>query len=293
VSVRWQIDAPLAPRTAWRVGGPARRLCVVRTREEFLAALASLRPEEPLLVLGLGSNLLVRDGGFAGAVIVTTGLRGLVREGPRIRVEAGLPCPTLARRLVRWGLAGGEFLAGIPGTVGGALRMNAGCFGSETWERVEEVETVDRSGVLRRRRAAEVKVGYRTVGLGEDEYVLAADLVFVPAESGDVHARLESFLARRRESQPLTEPNAGSVFLNPPGAHAARLIEEAGLKGCAVGGARVSERHANFIVTRRGARARDVEDLIRHVRETVLARSGVRLETEVRIVGEERAHAVA
>jgi len=292
VSVRWQSDAPLAPRTAWRVGGSARRLCVVRTREEFLVALSSLRPEEPLLVLGLGSNLLVRDGGFEGAVIVTTGLRALVREGPRIRAEAGLPCPTLARRLARWGLSGGEFLAGIPGTVGGALRMNAGCFGNETWERVEAVETVDRSGVLRRRRAAEVSVGYRTVGLGEDEYVLAADLVFVPAEPGDVRARLESFLARRRESQPLTEPNAGSVFLNPPGAHAARLIEDAGLKGYAVGGARVSERHANFIVTSPGARARDVEDLIRHVRETVLARSGVRLETEVRIVGEELAHAV-
>ncbi len=287
MSTRWEPDVPLAPRTAWRVGGPARRLCTVRSREEFLAALGELGPDEPLLVLGLGSNLLVRDGGFAGAVIVTQGLRAFAREGTRIRAEAGLPCPTLARRLVRWGLAGGEFLAGIPGTVGGALRMNAGCFGSETWERVEAVETVDRAGALRRRWATEVATGYRTAAVDDGEYFLAAEFVFHPGTTAEVRARLEAFLDRRRESQPLTEPNAGSVFLNPPGTHAGRLIEEAGLKGFAVGGARVSERHANFIVTRPGARARDVEELIRHVQETVFARRGVRLVTEVRIVGEE------
>jgi UDP-N-acetylmuramate dehydrogenase len=293
MNTRWRHDVSLAPHTAWRVGGVARRLCTVRTREEFLGALADLAPEEPLLVLGLGSNLLVRDGGFGGAVIVTRGMKALAREGTKVTAEAGVPCPSLARRLVPWGLAGGEFLAGIPGTVGGALRMNAGCFGSETWAWVEEVETVDRSGTLRRRRAAEVATGYRSVGVDESEYFLGANFVFDRGPSEAVRARLETFLARRRESQPLTEPNAGSVFLNPPGDHAGRLIEEAGLKGRAVGGARVSERHANFIVTRRGARAQDVEDLIRLVQETVFARSGVRLVTEVRMVGEGLCRAVA
>ncbi len=292
MSGRWRHDVPLAPLTAWRVGGCARRLCTVRSREEWLAALAELRSDEPLLVLGLGSNLLVRDGGFPGAVIVTLGMRTLVREDASVRVEAGVPCPTLARRLARWSLGGGEFLAGIPGTVGGALRMNAGCFGSETWERVRAVETVDRAGVVRRRRAAEIATGYRTVAVDEGEYFLAAEFAFAPAAAEEVRARLAALLERRRASQPLTEPNAGSVFLNPPGTHAGRLVEEAGLKGHALGGARVSERHANFIVTRAGARARDVEDLIRLVQEKVFERSGVRLVTEVRIVGEESTRAV-
>lgn len=288
-SPRWVSDVPLASRTTWRVGGPARRLCIVRSREEFLAALASLEADEPLLVLGLGSNLLVRDGGFAGAVIVTLGLRTLQQSGQIVHVEAGVPCPTLARRLARWGLAGGEFLGGIPGTVGGALRMNAGCFGYETWCCVRAVETVARDLTIRRREASEVARGYRHVDIPEDEYFLSAEFEFRQDQPEAVRSRLDALLEKRRSSQPLTEPNAGSVFLNPPGEHAARLIEAAGLKGHKVGGARVSERHANFIVTSSGARSVDVETLIRHVQAVVFQRSGVQLSPEVRIVGEEEA----
>ncbi|RMD80253.1 MAG: UDP-N-acetylmuramate dehydrogenase, partial [Gammaproteobacteria bacterium] len=287
---RWLEGEPLARHTTWRVGGPARRLYLPADLEDLCACLRSLPEEEPLLWLGLGSNLLVRDGGFPGTVLATAGaLRGLARQGVgRVRVEAGVPCPKLARWCAREGLAGAEFFAGIPGTVGGALAMNAGAFGGETWALVEAVETVDRRGRLRRRPPEDFQVGYREVRGPAGEWFAAAWLRLRPAGPGEREAlegRMRALLARRAATQPMGEPSCGSVFRNPPGDHAARLIEAAGLKGRRRGGARVSERHANFIVNTGSATAADIEALIREVQETVARVHGVRLLPEVRIVG--------
>jgi len=288
---RWLEGEPLARHTTWRVGGPARRLYLPADLEDLAACLRALPPQEPLLWLGLGSNLLVRDGGFPGTVVATAAcLRALEhRGGGLVRAEAGVACPKLARWCARRGLAGAEFFAGIPGTLGGALAMNAGAFGGETWALVEAVETLDRRGRLRRRGPEAFRVGYREVRGPEGEWFVAVWLRLRPAGPGEraaVEARIRELLARRAATQPLGQPSCGSVFRNPPGDHAARLIEAAGLKGRRRGGAQVSERHANFIVNTGEATAADIEGLIREVQETVARVHGVRLVPEVHIVGE-------
>ncbi|HFC53300.1 MAG TPA: UDP-N-acetylmuramate dehydrogenase [Gammaproteobacteria bacterium] len=279
---------PMARHTTWRVGGPAQRFYEPADRDDLAALLRSLPPDEPLFWLGLGSNLLVRDGGIRGTVIHTTGrLSALERlEGDRIRVEAGVPCPRVARFCAQERLTGAEFLAGIPGTMGGALQMNAGAFGGETWALVAGVETVDRQGVQRRRDPAEYRIGYRSVQGPPGEWFCAATLQL---ESGDPRAarqRVRDLLERRGATQPTGLPSAGSVFRNPPGDHAARLIEAAGLKGASIGGARVSTKHANFIINSGGASAADIEALIERVEAVVLEKHGVELQREVHIVGE-------
>jgi len=192
----------------------------------------------------------------------------------------------VARRAARLGLCGAAFLAGIPGTMGGALAMNAGAFGSETWQRVVLVQTIDREGVLRWRLPHEYRVGYRRVEGPEGEWFVGCELQLEPGDTEEERAEIQRLLRRRNESQPIGEPSAGSTFRNPPGDHAARLIEAAGLKGFAIGGAQVSEKHANFIVNTGDATAADIEGLIRHVQRVVAERFGVKLETEVHIVGE-------
>lgn len=281
----WREREPLARYTSWQVGGPAERLYRPADADDLAAALASLPADEPLFWLGLGSNLLVRDGGIRGTVISTRQvLGGLERIGTRrVRAGAGVACARVARFAAGRGLADGAFLAGIPGTIGGALAMNAGAWGDETWNHVEAVETVDRGGNRRERFPADYRVGYRSVA-GPDEWFVAARLAFEEGAGG--MDRIRELLAERGRSQPTGSKNCGSVFRNPPGDHAARLIEAAGLKGAAIGDAAVSDKHANFIINRGAATAADIEALIAHVAEAVEAASGVRLVREVQIVGE-------
>jgi UDP-N-acetylmuramate dehydrogenase len=266
-----------------------------RTSEAFLPAsgiadladfLAGLPEGEPVFWLGLGSNVLVRDGGIDGTVIVTDGLDGVeVIEGTRVRVETGVACPKLAKFCAARQLTGSEFFAGIPGSVGGALAMNAGAFGGETWNLVDSVHTIARDGSVHRRAASEYEVGYRSVVGPEAEWFTATELRLSKDEDGGAAVRIKELLRRRAETQPMGTRNCGSVFRNPPGDYAARLIEASGLKGERVGNAVVSEKHANFIINTGGATAADVEALIVRVAKRVAVDSGVRLLCEVRIVG--------
>jgi UDP-N-acetylmuramate dehydrogenase len=280
-------DEPLAGLTSWRVGGPARRCYRPADLDDLAAFLAGLPPGEPVFWLGLGSNVLVRDGGIPGTVILTSGLLdgiGLAEDGT-LRVEAGVACAKVARFAARRGLTGAEFLAGIPGTLGGALAMNAGAWGGETWERVDRVETLDRAGRRRVRPRSDYAAGYRHVRGPTGEWFVAAWLRLPPGDPSEATARIRALLKRRAETQPLGQPSCGSVFRNPPGDFAGRLIEACGLKGTRFGGACVSEKHANFIVNLGGATAADVEALLLHVQATVEREHGVHLEPEVRVVG--------
>jgi UDP-N-acetylmuramate dehydrogenase len=283
-----RLREPMSAHTSWRVGGPAERFYQPADLEDLACFLAGLPEQEPLLWLGLGSNLLVRDGGIRGTVVFTLGaLDELRRVGDdRLHAGAGVTCAKVARAAARAGLTGAEFLAGIPGTLGGALAMNAGAFGGETWELVTAVETLDRRGVLHRRAPEEYRVGYRSVQAPREEWFVGAELLLAPGDVAAAQARIKELLARRGATQPTQQPSCGSVFRNPPGDHAARLIEAAGLKGLRRGDAQVSEKHANFIVNLGAARAADIEALIYEVQEKVKDVHGVVLETEVRMVGE-------
>ncbi len=281
-------NEPMARHTSWRVGGPADNYYQPADIADLALFLSRLPDDEPLFWLGLGSNLLVRDGGIRGSVIATSGmLNEMTRiDDEHVRVESGVSCAKVARFCAREGLAGAEFLCGIPGTMGGALAMNAGCFGGETWRLVESVETLDRTGKLHIRNADEFAVTYRHVTGPEGEWFVAATLKL---EKGDAQGLLEAnkkLLEKRAASQPTQQPNAGSVFRNPEGEFAARLIESAGLKGRTVGNAQVSEKHANFIVNLGGATAADIEALIEQVKGEVTQQHGVELQREVHIVGE-------
>ncbi len=281
---------PMARHVSWRAGGAADRFFIPKSIEELSRFLRSVPTDEPLLFVGLGSNLLVRDGGFRGTVVLLHSAKKSARlESGLLYAEAGVASPKVARFAALQHLVGAEFLAGIPGTVGGALAMNAGCYGSETWDIVGRVVTVDRSGALREREKREYDISYRHCQLrsGDEEWFVAAYFRLQPGDGAASTARIKELLAKRMAMQPLSLPNAGSVFRNPPGDHAARLIESCGLKGLARGGARVSEKHANFIVNPDGAAsAADIEGLILEVKKTVLERTGVELVPEVRIVGE-------
>ena len=261
-------------------------------RDDLAQFLRSLPAAMPITVLGLGSNVLIRDGGIRGAVVLMHDPGGAlaVADG-LVYADAGVASPKLARFAALHGCADAEFLAGIPGTVGGALAMNAGCYGGETWTHVARVETLARDGAFAVRTPADFAIGYRSVakrdGTPLDALFTAAWFRFPVGDVVKARARIKALLAQRIATQPLALPNAGSVFRNPPGDHAARLIESCGLKGHRIGGARVSELHANFIVNaERRASAADIEALIAHVRATVQATSGVTLEPEVRILGE-------
>jgi UDP-N-acetylmuramate dehydrogenase len=278
---------PLSRHTSWHVGGPAEVFFNPRDREDLAAFLRAAPPDVPIHWIGLGSNLLVRDGGLPGIVISTHGtLDALERlSESSVRGEAGVPCARIARQCIKWGLGPAEFFAGIPGTLGGALAMNAGAFGGETWAHVRALETIDRRGRTHRREPAEYRVSYREViAPAADEWFLAAELAF-ERRPGAHASEVQKMLAQRKSSQPIGEWSCGSVFTNPPGDHAARLIEAAGLKGFRIGDASVSQKHANFIINHGQARAEDLERLIGHVRDTVARVHGVALHPEVRIVG--------
>jgi len=280
-------DEPMSRYTSWRVGGPADMLYKPASLDDLARFLRSLPDDTPLFWLGLGSNLLVRDGGIRGVVVAGARLFGDLEDlgNHRVRVGTSVPCTRLSRQCIRWGYGPSEFFAGIPGTVGGALAMNAGAHGGETWERVTAVRTLDRSGETRDREPAEFEIGYRSVKGPPDEWFIEATLEFDPSVTPSME-RQKEMLDRRRQTQPLGLPSCGSVFRNPPGDHAARLIEAAGLKGHRIGGAEVSAKHANFVINAGDATAADIERLIDHVQATVKRVHGVDLIHEVRMVGE-------
>lgn len=282
-----RLEEPLSRHTSWRVGGVARRFYRPADAADLAAFLLTLEPAEPLLWLGLGSNLLVDDAGFPGTVIHTQGRLGRLERisDLGLRAECGVPCAKLARFAARAGLAGLEFLAGIPGTLGGALALNAGAHGSEIWPRVRRVTTIARGGRIRVRGPDDFRVGYRQVEGPAGEWFLAAELVLEAGEPAACQARIRDLLERRNRTQPIGEPSCGSVFRNPPGDYAARLIEAAGLKGEREGGAQVSTRHANFIVNTGGASARDILALMARIQKRVEGQSGVRLQPEVHCIG--------
>ncbi len=279
---------PMSRHTSWRVGGPADQLYIPADADDLAMFVQSLPAKEAVHWIGLGSNLLVRDGGLRGTVIMTSGaLNGLsALNESTVRAEAGVASAKVARFCAERGLTSGEFLAGIPGTVGGALAMNAGAFGGETWKIVAAVETLDRQGKRHTRTPADYKISYRAVSGPQNEWFLAAHFRLHAGDSTQGKTLIKTLLAKRGATQPTQLPNAGSVFKNPPNDHAARLIEASGLKGTCIGAACVSELHANFIVNTGGATAANIERLIAKIQATVKNLHGVTLETEVRVIGE-------
>ena len=282
----------LAPRTSWRVGGAAEhfyRPADAADLAEFVGALAA---DEPLLWLGLGSNLLVRDGGVPGTTVCLQGTVDQIEDlgDGTLRVDAGAHCARLAKTTAELGLAGGEFFCGIPGTLGGALAMNAGAWGGDTWRCVSQVTVLLADGSQQELDAGNFQVGYRSVTLPPNikesfRGFVDATLSFQHGDASQAKARIKQFLAERRETQPVGKPSCGSVFRNPQGDHAARLIEAAGLKGARIGGAEVSTKHANFILNNGTASAADIEALIHRVQATVAEEFDVQLQPEVHIVG--------
>lgn len=305
-----RLNEPMSRHVSWRAGGAVDRAYAPQDLADLCTFLRSVRPEEPIYFVGLGSNLLVRDGGLRGTVVFThwalrdIALARTTNEGGEIEAGAGVASPKVARFAAMHDLVGAEFLAGIPGTVGGALAMNAGCYGSETWDVVRKVTTIDRAGNLHERTPGHYRIAYRTVksryqplavgsgaeGLkrigGPNEWFVSAVIALRRGAGADSRRKVKELLARRIATQPLGEPNAGSVFRNPPGTYAAKLIEDCGLKGHRIGGAVISTKHANFIVNAGTASASDIEALIELAREEVRNKFGIELEPEVRIVGE-------
>jgi UDP-N-acetylmuramate dehydrogenase len=286
-ATRVKRNEAMSRHTSWHVGGPAEVFFTPRDRQDLAAFLRTLEERVPIHWVGLGSNVLVRDGGIRGVVISTQGALDRLDRINETTVygEAGVPCARVAKQCVKWGLGPAEFFAGIPGTLGGALAMNAGAFGGETWAHVIEVETIDRHGRVHTRAEGDYSVSYRHVEAPvANEWFLAARLTF-ERKPGVNEAEVRSLLERRKASQPIGEWSCGSVFTNPPGDHAARLVEVSGLKGFRIGDASVSEKHANFIINHGNATAEDLERLIQHVQETVARLHGVQLSPEVRVMG--------
>lgn len=289
-------DEPMSRHVSWRAGGKAKQFFKPADLADLQAFLPTLPESEPILFVGLGSNLLVRGderaGGFGGTVVLTTPmLHGLALDAADatiVSAGAGVASPHVAKFAAKNHLAGAEWLAGVPGTIGGALAMNAGCYGTETWEQVLDCTTIDRAGALHKRIASNYDIGYRHVAAKSagDEWFVAARFRFQAGDAPTSQARIKELLAKRMASQPLDKPNAGSTFRNPSGDHAARLIESCGLKGFTIGGAQVSTKHANFIINTGTASAADIENMIDHMQSTVKAKTGVELAREVKIVGD-------
>lgn len=286
-----RMNEPMSKHTSWRTGGIADYFYTPADREDLINLLKQLPEEMQVHWIGLGSNLLIRDGGVEGIVISTS--KGLSRlemmSSDRIYVESGVSCAKVARTTARNNLSGVEFLAGVPGSFGGALAMNAGAFGGETWEWVEQLECIDRSGNVVSVGRSEVRYGYRHVELPDDYWILGGILKLQQTKGEfDSKGEIRSLLGRRNKSQPVQSANAGSVFKNPDGDFAAKLIEEAGLKGCAIGGAGISDIHANFIINNGSANSADIENLIYYVQDRVRKKCGVDLQLEVCILGREK-----
>jgi len=282
------VDEPMAKHTSWKIGGTVDKFYTPSDIDDLGMFLAELPADEKIIFIGLGSNLLVRDKGVRGTVISLKGSLSDIEDldDSCLRVGAGVSCAKLARYCHRNNLVGGEFFAGIPGLLGGALAMNAGAFGGETWPIVKSVVTINKKGQIHNRTASDYVINYRSVKGCEDEWFISADLQFKNGDGDAAALKVKKLLAKRAASQPTGLPSCGSVFKNPENDYAARLIETSGLKGYSIGGAVVSEKHANFIINSDNAKARDVEDLILFVQEKVKKDHAVVLQAEVKIVGE-------
>ena len=281
------MNESMARYNSWRIGGKADRLYIPSSLDDLSAFLQSLDAEEPVNFVGLGSNLLVRDDGVRGTVVVLhNALNRLQMEGNLIYADAGVTCAKLARFTAKQAKQGGEFWAGIPGTVGGALSMNAGCHGGETWDSVHRVLTIDLKGTVHERNATEFLVAYRHVEMPVvNEWYVGAWFNLAVGDPEVSEQKIKTLLAKRLETQPLNLPNAGSTFRNPEGDYAARLVEACGLKGHMIGGAQISEKHANFIVNLGKATAHDIEQLIDLMRDQVKEKFGISLQQEVHVLG--------
>lgn len=280
-------NEPLASYTSWHIGGMADRYYRPLDSQDLAEFLATLAADEPLTWLGLGSNVLISDEGIRGTVIHMQGKGAVTRiEKDVVRADAGIACAKLAKFCAKEGYQGGEFFAGIPGTVGGALAMNAGAFGGETWCTVKAVEVINRRGEQRIRLPSEYQVGYRSVIMPmQEEWFIAGHFQFA-AGNGEIAAdQIKQLLRQRNNTQPIGVFSGGSTFKNPPNHHAGQLIEASKLKGFILGGAQVSPKHANFIINLGNASARDIAQLIEHIQETVLRDHKIALETEVRFLG--------
>lgn len=283
-----KLDEPMHRHTSWRVGGKVDRFYQPADADDLANFLRQIEPDESLHWIGLGSNLLVRDGGLRGTAIALFGVLDQMKllSDDVVEAEAGVSCAKLARFCAKNGLVGAEFFAGIPGTVGGALAMNAGAYGGETWPKVVSVATIDRYGQRHRRTPADFEINYRSVVSDREEWFVSAQFALIAGDAEVSSQKIKQLLRQRADSQPLSLPSCGSVFRNPVNDHAARLIEASGMKGYRVGGASVSEQHANFIVNDSKACAADIEQLIADVGDKVFRDHGVRLQPEVRVVGE-------
>ena len=282
-------NEPMAKHTTFRVGGPADFLFYPENREEIIAALDAAKAENvPVYVIGNGSNLLVRDGGIRGLVIVLGDeFAHVCVDGDRIYAEAGVRLSKIAAIAQENGLTGLEFAGGIPGTLGGGCMMNAGAYGGQLSDVLVSCQVL-LDGELKSYSLEEMEMGYRTtMPLRKGGVVFSAEFKLAKDDPAAIAERMRDLAARRRAKQPLHLPSAGSTFKRPEGHFAGALIEGCGLKGCTIGGAQVSEKHAGFVVNIGGATAKDILDLIAHIQNTVLAEKGVQLEPEVRIIGEE------
>jgi len=285
--VLWQ--EPMDKHTSWRIGGPADLFLKPQDEQDLRQALEYARQHGlPVTVMGNGTNLLVADRGIRGMVLkIGSALAKLEVQGQRIYAEAGVPLPLLARKAMQAGLAGLEFLAGIPGTVGGALIMNAGAHGSAIGELVRQVTACDYAGNRLTFEAGELNFTYRHSCLAQRQIIVTGVVLEgQPGRTDEIRQRMELFLAKRQQNQPLAYPNAGSVFKNPPGDAAGRLIELAGGKAMQVGNIQVSPHHANFLVNLGGGTAADVLELVQRVQQLVEKRYAVKLELEVQKLGE-------
>ena len=282
-------DVPLRDLNSWRVGGVADQFYFCTDKEKLSYNLQKRNFKLPIMFIGLGSNTLFRDGGFRGTIIAMhKGLNHIKLDDQLFYAESGVSCSKLAKYIARLGYANSAFLAGIPGTLGGALAMNAGCYGSETWDFVDKVLTIDQNGIEHLRKKEEFDIAYRHVENKKNpqEFFIAAWLEFQEGNKEKAELDIKKLLEKRKLTQPLNWPTAGSTFRNPDGHFAAKLIEESGLKGYQIGGAQVSEKHANFIINRGNASASDIENLITYIKAKVFKQTKIILETEIRIIGE-------
>lgn len=280
-------DVPMSDYNTWQVGGNAQCLFKPADLDDLSNFMASIEEHVDINWLGLGSNVLIRDGGISGIVIVTQGcLKNITfLDNNAVMAEAGVACTKLARQTNKKGLTGLEFMAGIPGTVGGALAMNAGAHGEATWNKVNKVDVINRRGDVITKSVDQFEFGYRNLQMPVDEWFVSAHFQLDTIAESDNVISIKELMQRRANSQPIGKKNCGSVFMNPPGKYAAKLIEESGLKGFSVGGACVSEKHANFIINEKNACADDIEQLINIIIERVENKFNLKLQTEVRVLG--------
>ena len=279
---------------SWRTGGMSECFYIPADITDLSFFLEHCAGDHPITCLGMGSNVLVRDGGVPGIMLSLKGALDDIRRigATEVCAEAGTACAKLARYCVTQGLAGLEFLAGVPGTVGGALAMNAGAFGHEIWQYVSKVDLVRRDGEVVTNSAAEFTSDYREVRMPlvkdekpQQQWFVAGYFNLTAGDPEQLQRQIKQLLKKRNDTQPIGKANCGSVFRNPPNDHAARLIESCGLKGYAIGGACVSDKHANFINNQGNASASDIEALIRYVQDTVKQQTGIQLIPEVKIIG--------